>query len=199
MDIYKNNSDIAIIILHEIYGINQHIKGVCKYYSEQKYDVFCPDLYKGNGSFKYIENEVAYGYFNENVGFQVFQKINELIDELKNQYRKVLIIGFSVGATIAWRCSESGKCDGVICYYGSRIRDYISVTPLCPMLLIFASKDSFDVCDVVNKLSKKENVSANVFDGNHGFADKYEENYNECSNLKASEMVITFVQSIEKL
>lgn len=197
MKIYKNNSDVAIIILHEIYGINQHIKDICKHYSSQKYDVYCPNLYMDNASFEYIENEVAYRNFNENVGFETFKKINELIDKLKNRYRKIFIIGFSVGATIAWRCSESGKCDGVIAYYGSRIRDYLSVVPLCPTLLLFASQDSFDVSEVVNKLNEKENVLAKVLEANHGFTDKYGGNYNESSNLKALEMAKTFVQHIE--
>ena len=198
MDIYKIESDIAIIILHEIYGINPHIKDICNYYSALKYDVYCPNLYNNNVFYRYIEYEIAYGNFNENVGFEVFEKINDLIDELKNQYRKILLIGFSIGATIAWRCSESGKCDGVIGYYGSRIRDYISVTPLCTTLLLFSSQDSFDVCAVVNKINKKENVLAKVLDGNHGFSDRYGGNYNEISSLKALEMTKEVIQHIEK-
>ncbi|MDD3570776.1 MAG: dienelactone hydrolase family protein [Lachnospiraceae bacterium] len=194
MDIYKNDSDIAIIILHEIYGINQHIKDVCKYYSEQKYDVYCPDLYNGNFSYGYIEKESAYLNFNENVGFRAFHKINLLINEVKNQYRKIFIIGFSVGATIAWLCAESGICDGVICYYGSRIRDYVSITPLCPTLLLFASKDSFDVCGVVRDLNKKTNVFTKIFDDSHGFADKYGGNYSESSSVKAFEMAKKFIE-----
>lgn len=197
MDIYNNGSDVAIIILHEIYGINEHIKYICNYYAMQKYDVYCPDLFNGCSSYSYAENEVAYRYFNENVGFDAFFKINNMIDELKNKYRRIFLIGFSVGATIAWRCSQQGKCDGIIGYYGSRIRDYLSVTPLCPTLLLFASEDSFNVQDVVDKLTKKEMVSAQIFDGNHGFADRYGENYNENSKLKAFERVKIFIKSIE--
>jgi dienelactone hydrolase len=198
VDIYKNGSSVAIIILHEIYGINQHIKQICRYYAEQKYDVYCPNLFKANVSFRYEESEVAYRNFNENVGFDAFQQINELIDELKNQYQKIFLIGFSVGATIAWHCSEHGKCDGIIGYYGSRIRDYISVTPSCPALLLFASQDSFDVYDVVEKINTKGNVSAQTLDGCHGFADKYGGNYNENSKIKAFEMTKIFIKSIEK-
>ena len=197
MDIFRNDSDIAIIILHEIYGINQHIKDVCKYYSEQKYDVYCPNLYNDNFSYGYVEQESAYLNFNENVGFEAYHKINLLTNEIKNQYRKIFIIGFSVGATIAWRCAESGKCDGIIGYYGSRIRDYISITPLCPTLLLFASKDSFDACGLARKLNMKRNVLTKVFDGNHGFADKYGENFSESSKVKALEMTKEFIECIK--
>ena len=27
---YQNNSDTAIVVLHEIYGVNQHIRDVCE-------------------------------------------------------------------------------------------------------------------------------------------------------------------------
>jgi len=198
VDIYKNGSDIAIIILHEIYGINEHINDVCDFYVMKKYDVYCPKLFEHDIPFSYVENEVAYQNFTENVGFDAFHKINKLIDELKNQYRKVFLIGFSVGATLAWRCSQQGKCDGVIGYYGSRIRDYVSVKPACPTLLLFAGQDSFNVYEVVDTISTKKMVSAQILEGKHGFADKYGENYNENSKLKAVEIVETFIKNIAK-
>ncbi|SET52294.1 Dienelactone hydrolase family protein [Enterococcus malodoratus] len=41
-------SENAVIILHEIYGLNQFILDVCNQYSEKGYDVFCPDLLGNN-------------------------------------------------------------------------------------------------------------------------------------------------------
>ena len=32
------------------------------------------------------------------------------------EYEQVLLIGFSIGATIAWRCSENPDCDGAVSY-----------------------------------------------------------------------------------
>lgn len=37
-----NNSDSAIIVLHEIYGINQHIKMVCEKFSMKDIKLFVP-------------------------------------------------------------------------------------------------------------------------------------------------------------
>jgi len=34
----------AIIVLHEIYGINPHIKWVCEHYLAAGYDGICPDF-----------------------------------------------------------------------------------------------------------------------------------------------------------
>lgn len=39
-----NNSDSAIIVVHEIYCINQHIQMVCENFAEKGYDVIYPNL-----------------------------------------------------------------------------------------------------------------------------------------------------------
>ncbi|WP_282434413.1 dienelactone hydrolase family protein [Desulfosporosinus orientis] len=52
------------MLLHEIYGINPHIKWVCEYYSEAGYAVICPNFIKPDlGYFEYNREEEAYQYF----------------------------------------------------------------------------------------------------------------------------------------
>ena len=64
-----NNSDSAIIVLHEIYGINEHIKNVCIGFSAKGYDVICPNLINRREPFDYESQEEAYNYFMNNIGF----------------------------------------------------------------------------------------------------------------------------------
>lgn len=56
----------------------------------------------------------------------------------RTQYETLIVVGYSVGATLAWLSAASGLCDGVVCYYGSRIRQYLHLAPLCPTLVIVA-------------------------------------------------------------
>lgn len=93
-------------------------------------------------------------------------------------YEKAFIIGFSVGAAIAWRCCENIKCDGIICCYGSRIRDYLQLQPCCPVLLLFAGQDSFDVDKVIDELHGKSNVEIHKVKASHGFMDHYSTYFN---------------------
>jgi len=67
-----SNNKKAVIILHEIYGINRFIKDVCSEYHI--------------------------------LGFDLYKEVEQLVEKAKFTYDKVFIIGFSVGATIAWRC-----------------------------------------------------------------------------------------------
>lgn len=193
---YINQNDKAIIVLHEIYGINKHIEGVCRYYLTKGYDIFCPNLLNRDNPFDYSQREEAYHYFTDNIGFDVFHQVNIQIKQLKKRYKKVILMGFSIGATVAWRCTSNVLCDGVVGYYGSRIREYMFVIPQCPSLLLFAQEDSFDVIGVVESLQHNENVNTKIIEGKHGFLDCYSENYNRLScdtALKLTEKFIKYV------
>ncbi len=167
-----SNNKRAIIILHEIYGANRFIEEVCFEYHMQGFDVFCPEMLRRK-CFLYSEASEAYHYFINEIGFDFYREIGQLVEQLKLTYDKVFIIGFSVGATIAWRCCENFKCDGIICFYGSRIRDYLLLQPCCPVLLLFAEQDSFDVDSVIKQLQEKSDVEIHKLKASHGFMDQY--------------------------
>jgi dienelactone hydrolase len=185
---YKNGNKAVIIILHEIYGINRFIEELCIQYHNDGFDIFCPQLL-GRENFPYEDSAAAHAYFFNEVGFDVYKKVEEQIKCLKLSYKKVFVLGFSVGATIAWRCSETSSADGIICCYGSRIRDYLQVKSCCPVLLLFAEYDSFDVQEVINKLKYKENVEVVKLKTQHGFLDKYNESYDKQQAKVANDLI----------
>ncbi|MCM3782092.1 dienelactone hydrolase family protein [Neobacillus mesonae] len=185
-----------IIVIHEVYGINQHIESVCKKLSEQNFDVICPNLLGRETSFKYSQEDVAYRHFMENVGISnAMHKIKNLLTEVKDEYGKIFIIGFSVGATVAWLCSNEECVDGIVGYYGSRIRDYVDLTPQCPTILFFPQEEqSFDVDELISVLETK-NVEIHKFNGKHGFCDPYSLQYDEILSQKAFSKMVNFLMS----
>ncbi|CAH0312109.1 Carboxymethylenebutenolidase [Peribacillus sp. Bi96] len=113
----QKGSHTVIIVIHEIYGINQHIQGFCELLSKQNFDVICPHLLAQETPFAYSQEEEAYHYFMKNVGFSgALQKIKNIISDVKDEYQKIFIIGFSLGATVAWLCSEEESVDGIVGY-----------------------------------------------------------------------------------
>jgi dienelactone hydrolase len=192
---FQNGSDSAIVILHEIYGINRHIREVCRKYSAAGYDVYCPDLLAGR-SFNYAQQQDAYEFFMKAAGFEVYRSINDVTRQLRPKYRKIILLGFSAGATVAWRCTESGLCDGIIGCYGSRIRDYTELTPRCPALLIFADQEqSFDAASLATELKSKPNVTAVLLNGSHGFCDPFSAAYHPVSAAEAERLILDFLHS----
>ncbi|EPR10046.1 dienelactone hydrolase family protein [Ruminiclostridium papyrosolvens] len=190
-----NNSKDLIILIHEIYGVNPFITGIANRFTLWGYDVVCPDLCGLEHPFDYSEHETAYRYFYNNIGFKKGTDIViNLAKQLKSSYNRIFLIGFSIGATTAWLCSESGLFSGVICCYGSRIRDYTDISPSCPALLIFPSHEkSYNIRDFVSGF-KEPGVKVHTLEGNHGFADSYSTGYNEDSAKKAFDLIKGFIK-----
>ena len=184
----------VIFVLHEIYGINDHIKQVCEEFSNHGYDVVCPELAETNEVFDYLQEEEAYRHFMDDTGFELAaRKVEKLIIKARSKYKYVFIAGYSIGATVAWLCSHKmNMCDGIIGYYGSRIRDYVDLTPQCPVLLFFPEEEkSFSMKKLTVSL-KKENVEIQVFKGNHGFCDPFGPHYYQQSCKEAEKIAYGF-------
>lgn len=197
MDKTIENGKRAIIVLHEIYGINDFIQEQCQKFRNAGYDVFCPNII-GKPPFPYEKSEEAYDFFVNNIGFEVYKEISIFINKLKEKYDNVFVIGFSVGATIAWRCCENSLCSGIISCYGSRIRDYTGLTPACPTLLLFAKEDSFDVNALVCRLQNKKHLSIIEFDAEHGFVDSLSQHFNLRQSKRAEESITHFINECTK-
>lgn len=187
-----HNNNKAMIVLHEIYGVNEFIKSKCQKFFEEGYDVYCPNLLH-RSAFSYEQSAEAYHFFVNQVGFDKYTEIVKLTNRLKGQYEDVFMIGFSVGATLAWRSCEHTLYSGVIACYGSRIRDYIDLNLACPTLAIFAKNDSFDVEKTVNQLQGKLSLEVQIYEANHVFFDRYSETYNEQQAKLAEHQIITFL------
>ncbi len=193
---HLNHHDRLLIVLHEIYGINKHMEAVCDYYSQQGFDIACPDLLARDVPFSYGEEGEAYGHFMQERGFAAASlEVRNLIRELKPDYRLIFMLGFSIGATIAWICSEGNQeCAGIIGYYGSRIRDYLNINPDPPVLLIYGDQESFGLEKLTSKVKTKEKATVSVLPGKHGFADPYTENYCEESAQTALKKTSEFLK-----
>ncbi|CAH8771122.1 dienelactone hydrolase family protein [Paenibacillus dendritiformis] len=166
-----------IILLHEIYGVNDHIAYYRQRFEEQGYDVLTPNLL-GRAPFAYEEEADAYSYFINEVGFDASaQEVRALVEASRPDYDAVMLAGFSVGATVAWMCSDSGSLDGVIGFYGSRIRNYADIEPCCSALLYFASEEQFDVAGLAQQLRETERTRVEVIPGGHGFMNPFHPSY----------------------
>ncbi|WP_330501599.1 dienelactone hydrolase family protein [Peribacillus frigoritolerans] len=189
----QKKSDTVIIVIHEIYGLNRHMQGFCELLSKQGFDVICPDLLERETPFDYSQEEAAYRHFMENVGFTgALYKIKDIVSDIKDAYQKIFILGFSAGATVAWLCTEEECVDGIVGYYGSRIRNYAELAPRCPALLFFPLEEpSFNVDELISALESKD-VEVHKFMGGHGFSDPYHSKYHAGSAQAAVSKMMKF-------
>ncbi|EON73726.1 dienelactone hydrolase family protein [Lysinibacillus sphaericus] len=165
-----NRKNRKIFILHEIYGVNDFIQEQAVAFIDEHTEVECVHLYSDEKCFSYAQEKEAYLYFTNEIGFDT--PVEKLVKQLRvaiQQYDKVIVIGFSVGATIAWQLSTL-PLHRVVCVYGSRIRQYLDLQPSCPTLIVLPSLEkSFNVQDMKNALNHIHFVQTIQFAGEHGF------------------------------
>lgn len=195
MKILMSKPKIAVILLHEIYGINNHILSMSNKFENEGYDVHCIDLLN-NRTFNYYEVKKAYSYFINEIGFDKAKlKVLDYISNYCRNYDKIYLLGYSVGATVAWLCSEEDSLiNGIIGYYGSRIRDYLSIEPKAPTVLFFPAKEkAFNIKALIDELKYKEKVQVYQFEGLHGFADSYSKYYDSKAKELSEKILDEFI------
>ncbi|WP_046174189.1 dienelactone hydrolase family protein [Domibacillus indicus] len=185
----------AVIVLHEIYGVNSHMKHMCQKLVDKQLEVLCPSLIGEERVFSYEQQKEAYAYFTERIGFaRAAFHVKQLIARLKKEYKAIFLVGFSAGATVAWLCSEEKGLGGIVGYYGSRIRDYLQVSPSCPVLLFFPETElSFHVEDVLNSM-KKPGIRTVQWPARHGFSDPFSVHYNHTAAEGAFREAIEWIK-----
>lgn len=126
--------------------------------------------------------QLAYTHFVANGGVAAYAvKIAQQLQTKQLSGDYLLALGFSAGASALWSLSQHAEwktCQGMVLFYGSRIRELRDVQPVCPTRLIFAEKEAaFDPKDLVLDLCRRGHQAELVRQASHGFMNSYSAGY----------------------
>ncbi|MDI3405291.1 dienelactone hydrolase family protein [Streptomyces cavernicola] len=174
----RRRHDTAVVVAHEIYGVNAHIRGVAAALQAYRCDVFTPSFLPSDTVYARAEEALAYREFRRDPGVRAMGgALARFAAGLRERhggrgYRRVLCVGFSVGATAAWLASGTGALDRAVCFYGSRIRDHLDVEPAAPCLVVLAEHEpGFSGPALARALAGRRGVTTAVHPCRHGFCD----------------------------
>lgn len=142
----------GLVVVQEIYGVNQHVQSVVDSYAEQGYVAIAPAL------FDRIERGVQLRYSGEDTkkAFELYGKLNPekaLLDvaaafkELEGEGPGAGVLGFCYGGLMAWLSTTRGATEGIeprcaVGYYAGGIGKVANEEPKCPVMLHFGAEDS---------------------------------------------------------
>src|SRR5262245_31026307 len=144
----------GIVVIQEIFGVNNHIRSVCDRFAAEGYAAVAPAL------FDRIQKDYQSGYSPEEIERSrkfvanpdwdaMLRDTKAAIDEVKS-VGPVAIMGFCMGGTIAFLAAT--RLDGLyasVGYYGGRIVAFVDEKPRCPTQLHFGENDqSIPMADV---------------------------------------------------
>jgi carboxymethylenebutenolidase len=174
----------GLVIIQEIWGVNEHIKAVADQYAMDGYVVLAPDVFwrqQANVNLKYNEADTQ-------KAFQLMTNLDEAhavadLVSTANALRarpevsgKLGAIGFCMGGRLSYQLAASGAVDAAVCYYGGGIQNHLDKAPKvqCPILFHYAALDGYipatAVADVKKAFAGRANAQFHVYEGvDHGF------------------------------
>lgn len=138
----------AVVVVQEIFGVNAHIRSLADGFASDGFFAVAPAL------FDRIEPGVELGYEPADLqrAMSLFPRLDINMAVLDvgaaldyaadTTHRRVGVVGFCLGGTLAWLTATRLHPAAAVGYYGGRIGNYAAESPKAPVLLHFGRNDS---------------------------------------------------------
>ena len=179
-----NGQGPGIVLIQEIWGVNQHIRDVADSYAMDGFTVFAPDIFwrqqpRVDLGYNEVDNPKAFAFMG------ALDRPNTALDLAGTAAalrahpavnHKIASVGYCMGGALSFVCAASGIVDAAVCYYGGGIHtmlDRVSNIKV-PMLLHFAENDGHIPMSAVESVQAafkgRDEVRIDVYPGvDHGF------------------------------
>lgn len=193
----------AIVVIQEIFGVNQVMRDVADSLAEEGYTAICPDLFwriqPGIDITDHTdaEWEKAFSYFK---AFNVDKGLEDIASTLAwvraQGHSKVGAVGYCLGGLLAYLTATRTDADATVSYYGVGIDNYLGEAGKTtkPALLHVAEEDGFVSKDSQAKM--KAGLTAPNFQlywyagRDHAFARYGGKNYDAADAKKANQRTL---------
>ena len=130
----------GLMILQEIFGVNEAIRATCDYFAEEGYVVLAPDMFhrlqtRVELGYSDAEFATAFGYFQKLDFARAVEDMTATVDHLKGMdavegqgksgATRVAALGYCLGGALAYQAAAHCGVDAAASYYGVRIEDQL--------------------------------------------------------------------------
>lgn len=190
----------GVVLIHEWWGINDHVRDLTDRLAREGFLVLAPDLYHGRST---KDGAEAGKLMTELDTLKAVKEVEAAVSILKEHARgngKVGVTGFCMGGalTLASACHVPG-IEAVVAFYGippAEKVDYGKVT--APAMMHVATKDEWVTVERAEAIKKELDARSHpfdlhVYDADHAFVnDTRPEVYDEKSAKLAWERTVAF-------
>jgi carboxymethylenebutenolidase len=199
----------GIVLIQEIFGVNQHIRNVADQYAADGYVVIAPDLFWRHGA------RIELGY--DEAGWKRAVELMQATDFATSQQdiaatvkvlrgldavggAKVASVGYCLGGRLSYHTAANGLVDAAVAYYGGGIQNALERAPeiKVPLLMHFGAADSHIPQEAVKSIAEtfdsNEQVEIHVYEGaEHGFNCNHRESYQQRASAQAHGHTLVFL------
>ena len=189
----------GIVLVQEIFGVNNHIKSVAEKFASNGYLVGAPSL------FDRVKPDIQLGYTIEDVTRgkelkEISGNERPLIDieatlSIVRSAGNVAVVGYCWGGTLAWlsACQVDGF-SAAVSYYGGGIGELTSMQPKCPFIFHFGEQDHGIPITEINSLKQAHpECPIYIYPAGHGFNCEQRDSFHLTSSKIAFERTIQHI------
>lgn len=184
----------AIIVIQEIFGVNEWLRSVCNWLAQSGYLAVAPDLFfrqepgvqlTDKTQAEWDKAFVLYKGFDENKGVEDLTATLQAIKRMPECNSRIGSMGFCLGGKLAFLMSTRSESDANVSFYGVGIENNLNEVVRRPLLLHIAEKDEHVPAAAQQKICQtfKDNnplVSINIYEGaGHAFGRPGSQHYDE--------------------
>jgi carboxymethylenebutenolidase len=196
----------ALVVIQEIFGVNQVMRDLTDQYAEQGYIAICPDLFwriepgidiTDKTPEEWSQAFDLFGKFNPDTGIEDIQSTIKHVRsyvQKEGATGKVGAVGYCLGGLLAYLTATRTDIDASVSYYGVGIADRLgeAANIKLPLLMHVASKDKFVPPDqqavIQGALATNNLVSIHTYEGlDHAFARQGGEHWDEAGASLANQ------------
>jgi carboxymethylenebutenolidase len=201
----------GIVLIQEIFGVNEHIRTVAEQYANDGFMVIVPDLFWRS------EPHVELGY--DEAGWKRAVELMNALDNTKAQADigvaidalktrdgstgPIASIGYCLGGLLSYHTAANGLVDAAICYYGGGIQNALERAEeiAVPVLMLFGEEDSHIPMDAVHKIAAafEDNELVDIVsftEAEHGFNCTHRDSYNQRAAVEAHGESLIFLSEM---
>jgi len=191
----------GLVVIQEIFGVNPHIRSVADRYAKLGFATVAPALFdrvRPGIELGYEAADVAEGrdLKGKVANAEALADVAAAIALLRKEGRKVGIVGYCWGGSLAW--SAATGLDGVsaaVSYYGGQVGETATATPKCPVMFHFGETDASIPMTVVEAVQQAHpELPVFVYAAGHGFSCDARSAYHAASADLALERTVAFLR-----
>jgi carboxymethylenebutenolidase len=158
----ERGSGPGIVVIQEIFGLNDYVRGRSRALAELGYVAMAPDLYwrlEAGVEFPHDEAGLqrAFGYMQRLDEPRAVIDTGAALDRLRALPEVTAgagVIGFCMGGRIGYHVTARSHPDAAVLYYGSGTADALDLAPeiRCPVLFHFGGDDPFLPAEQVERI-----------------------------------------------
>jgi carboxymethylenebutenolidase len=198
----------GVVVIQEIFGVNEGMRSICDALAKEGYMAFCPDLFwrlEPNVQLtdkSQAEWNKALALMN---AFDVEAGVRDLLSALGHLRRlntcsgKVGAIGYCLGGKLAYLMAARSDADCTVSYYGVGLDAVLHEMPdiRTPCMLHIAEKDKFVTPDAQARIraaaAKNPRLSVHSYPGvDHAFARPNGQNFDKAAAELANQRTMDF-------